>query len=861
MSGGDFFMLPTRLELHNFLAYRSPDPIVFEGIHLACLSGANGAGKSSLLDAITWALWGKARTRSDDDLIYQGQADMVVQLDFTQDKNRYRVVRKRQKGKTAKSGRSALDLFMWDIDDEQWQSISAPSIRETDKRIVELLRLEYETFIHSAFLQQGHADAFTVKPPSQRKAILGDILGLAQWQEYETRAKERLSQIDHERGVIAYRLEEIARQEAEEPALRKDLEAAETALVDAAGLLEEAQARYDEVKGSEEQMQAAQSRLAHAQNRIRQREADLADIEAELARYAGQIQRLDGVIDERESIEAGYAELQKAREADQELGEKLQVMNEVKDRLGAVNERLGEARAELEAKASVHQDRIATAERQAAELNDLRADLADVQADVAHLEGEQQRRDDLRDEIAALEAETAELKGVNRGLYDEMQVIKSRIDQLQAAEATCPLCGQALGEEHKAELLADFQAQGTARGDSHRANQARMAEIEVIIEEHRAAIKTIETDLRRLDGLRQRVAALGSNVELAQSASDTLHTERAALHSVTEMLESGQYAHELQAQRTTIQQEIEGLGYDSDAHTAARESLSTFHEFESRQRDLSAALQQLPEVEEAHTNAQARQERWRKALDEEYQEVAAAQTEIAGLEELVAEARRREDEVRRRRTEERRAHETKVRAEQALASVESARQRKSELQRREADLNTQKAIFEDLRAAFGKNGIPAMIIEAAIPELEEAANHLLARMTGGRMHVRLDTQREKRTGGVAETLDILISDELGTRSYESYSGGEAFRVNFAIRVALSQMLARRAGAQLRTLFMDEGFGTQDELGRQRLVEAITAIQDHFDLVLVITHVEELRDAFPVQIQVNKTPDGSRITVN
>jgi exonuclease SbcC len=141
-----------------------------------------------------------------------------------------------------------------------------------------------------------------------------------------------------------------------------------------------------------------------------------------------------------------------------------------------------------------------------------------------------------------------------------------------------------------------------------------------------------------------------------------------------------------------------------------------------------------------------------------------------------------------------------------------------------------------------------MIIEAAIPELEEEANYLLARMSDGRMHVRLDTQREKKTGGVAETLDILISDELGTRSYESYSGGEAFRVNFAIRVALSQMLARRAGAQLRTLFIDEGFGTQDDSGRQR--GRGDQFADQFDLRLVITHIDELRDAFPVQI-VNK----------
>src|SRR5690606_32206481 len=159
--------------------------------------------------------------------------------------------------------------------------------------------------------------------------------------------------------------------------------------------------------------------------------------------------------------------------------------------------------------------------------------------------------------------------------------------------------------------------------------------------------------------------------------------------------------------------------------------------------------------------------------------------------------------------------------------------------------------YEELRLAFGKNGVPAMIIETAIPELEAAANNLLGRMTNNRMALSFSTQREKKTGGMAETLDIQIADELGTRDYELYSGGEAFRIDFAIRVALSQMLARRAGAHLRTLFIDEGFGTQDADGRDRLVEAITAIQDNFDLILVITHIDELRDNFPVHIIVEK----------
>jgi exonuclease SbcC len=110
-------------------------------------------------------------------------------------------------------------------------------------------------------------------------------------------------------------------------------------------------------------------------------------------------------------------------------------------------------------------------------------------------------------------------------------------------------------------------------------------------------------------------------------------------------------------------------------------------------------------------------------------------------------------------------------------------------------------------------------------------------------------------------LDIKISDELGTRDYEMFSGGEAFRINFAIRIALSKVLARRAGARLPTLIIDEGFGTQDATGMEKLKEAITSIQDDFEKILVVTHIEDFRDTFPIRIDIVKTVEGSTIEVN
>ena len=150
-----------------------------------------------------------------------------------------------------------------------------------------------------------------------------------------------------------------------------------------------------------------------------------------------------------------------------------------------------------------------------------------------------------------------------------------------------------------------------------------------------------------------------------------------------------------------------------------------------------------------------------------------------------------------------------------------------------------------------------MLIDAAVPRIEAEANLLLGRMTDNRLAVRLETQRVRQSGNVTETLDILVSDELGSRSYDLFSGGEAFRINLALRIALSKVLAQRMGLPLPTLFIDEGFGTQDAAGRERIVDAIASIQEDFEKIIVITHLDELKDLFPVRIEVLKTAVGSQ----
>jgi len=167
-------MIPISLKITGFLSYKQSVEVDFSSFELACISGANGAGKSSLLDAITWVLFGQAR-KKDDSLIHTHpdvKAAEVVFV-FQYEDQIYRIQRTLPRKKT-----SMLELQIQadaESDGEViWRSLSEHSVRETQARILQILRLDYDTFINAAFFLQGKADQFAQQPSGKRKEILGN---------------------------------------------------------------------------------------------------------------------------------------------------------------------------------------------------------------------------------------------------------------------------------------------------------------------------------------------------------------------------------------------------------------------------------------------------------------------------------------------------------------------------------------------------------------------------------------------------------------------------------------------------------------------------------------------------------------
>ena len=852
-------MIPLQLRVRNFMCYRdNVPPLDFSGIHLACLTGANGHGKSALLDAMTWALWGKARARRDDELIHLGQSEMEVEFTFDLGGTVYRIIRKRD---SSGRGRTVLDLQV--AHGDAFRSTAEPTVHGTQAAIDRLLRIDYDTFTNSAFLLQGRADAFTVRTPAERKQVLGEILGLSLYDEYEQRAKDRARETERLVAEVEGMLRDIDRDLARQPEYEAEQAQAETEVARLSTAVKEAEAGLQTLRHEQQVLEHQKARLRDLDKRLAQAGQELAEAESGIQESQ---QRLDGyeqTLAERQQIETGHADLLAARQAEAGWNERLAGLVRVQDRQRDLERAVAAARRELDLELGRLRERARELERRAGDLPAHERDLAAVRGRLAKLAEHQLERDQAQTQIQELNAEATALQVHNDRLRADMDALKEKIELLghEAAEALCPLCGQTLSDLHRDHLLAQFQAEGKSLGDAHRANQARRAEITATVDRFQARIRDLDRELAGQVAQQRREAQLEQALSEAQQATADLGGVRHELDRLDQRLTGSDYAAEERAELAQLAAELAALGYDPSAHQQTREQVASLSPFEAAYQRLQTAQERRDEERAALQQWQVRQARWQQAVADDQAQRDLLAADAARLPGVQTEVEGRARELEDLQAQSSRARLALGAAQQKLdhCRYQAAERERHVAQRQK--LVEEKAAFDELRLAFGKKGIQAMIIESVIPEIEVEANRLLARMTGGRMNVRFETQRETLAGDQVETLEIKIADELGTRDYALFSGGEAFRVNFAIRIALSKLLARRAGAQLQMLVIDEGFGTQDAEGRERLVEAINSIQDDFSRILVITHIDELRDQFPVHIEVFKTLEGSQVTIN
>ncbi len=1014
-------MIPIRLVLQNFLSYgQQAQTLDFTRFHVACLSGANGNGKTALLDAITWSLWGQARKgrhdrKPDEGLLRLGAQQMRVEFTFELDGGTHRVLRSFRRRPS--SNITELELQILDPDTDTYRPLSeAGAIGVTQNHINRLLSMDYETFVNSAFLQQGQADAFTKKGSRERKELLARILGLTRYDRLQEGARVRqqahaaeLRDLRQHQAIFDTQLAtrpgvdaELKCAESELLSVEVDLEGTEKELqlwrerrlraetlrfdthrdkADSADLdatcqrleqdMDSAQQRHNvgaQIVAQADRIEADLVRYRHLKmegDRLDKRQAADRDIVANMdeirrqienarhqveqrratwaARLESLVKRLrqfDGVLQNADRIETQFSDLTSNRQELEHLRRRRHRWEELRatrdesahtieleqrrlaERHRGVEARLQEIRQRIEAagklaqQIEVAENDLEAAGKRSEEIRQLREEGTRVRAQaqqtrerLAELDGE---RDELVQKIAAvgrgeleecplcgtnldtdhrrrIDAELNEREGVlnqRRGILqreatgrdEELADLRRRFQkleedatdlaQLQEQVALLRARRRQLDEDETlaANLLTEITELTHRLQDGDFASQARLTQAST-----ERALEELSFDLDRLNTLDDRVrdgAAVDAEHRLLLGArQDRVQTEaeraqaNGHVRASQDELDTGSFSHVIDIEIDRLLQERQNLSYDETDHAHVRAQFEALTDAPVAAERLHAARDQMQATEEAlqrlgDEHAAALQ---RMALVAGRQQKRIAELkELANADDHCTATQTKADGLRHDRDgllqrqgslQSRQQHLIGVAEEAADAAKTSRKVERDEW------------LYSQLVEAFGKDGIQALIIESAIPEIEDETNAILRQLTDNRIQVTIESLRDLKGGGSRETLEVKIADEMGERSYDLYSGGEAFRTDFALRIALSKVLARRAGTRLRTLIIDEGFGTQDARGLEQLREAIQQISKDFDKVLVVTHLDELKDVFPVRIEVTKDPEvGSRFEI-
>lgn len=662
--------------------------------------------------------------------------------------------------------------------------------------------------------------------------------------------EKRIQRLELEAKGYAQEVRQIEAQLNRRPALRQALRQAQAA-----------RKKVEEMQGTRERMETLRAEkgelekeLASQAEGLKSRHQALTD---QFEQRTAALPDEEALQQEEARLKAQQEALREARQAHQECVEAGQ---SVREAIGEEEARLALRRKEL----AEHEERLArvrsaaedtcptcgtelTAEHRTQVEASLRTKVGEARAAVEALEASVAERAERRAELLAMYHTTQARIGELEGVVNAHAAFKG---QVQRREAEVEALGALREEAQALRRKIDEKAYGQAERERWRVCNEELKGIDFDqeayerVRDRAAQAEQYEGQLRELEELD------GRREQLQQRAAST----EEELQKLRRQLDDGSAFAEITAQVVRLEKRLAEVGFDGERFEVVRAGLRDLAEAGTRMQELVHAQQNRSSWEEQRQRTQTRL----ASAREQKAEAQATQGRLAeALEGRDALKERRQAVAGRRKEQEDELAELQQRQGQLNAKLERAREERARLDERKqehGEARRRRNLYKHLRTAFGKHGIPSLIIEQTLPEIEERANALLGRLTDGKMHVRLETLKDKKTGGTKETLDIIITDEQGVpRPYETFSGGEAFRVNFALRIALAQLLAERNGVRIRTLVIDEGFGTQDQQGIQSLVEAIQVIQSDFDKIVVITHLEELKQVFPVRIEVEKDP--------
>ncbi|MEU7873869.1 SMC family ATPase [Dactylosporangium sp. NPDC049140] len=820
-------MRPVRLDLDGFTVFREPTTVDFTDTDFFALVGPTGSGKSTVLDAICFALYGTVPRWGDRRAIANAlapsAAEARVRLIFESAGMRYvltRVVRRDAKGAvtTKHAGLEmlapGLDLakLEFGLEQDDIAEVLAGTPGEVDTAVLTVVGLPYEQFTKCVVLPQGEFAAFLHAKPAERQKILVNLLGLEVYGKIRERAQAEATTAEARLKVLDDQLHALA--DIDDAAL-----AAASARVEALGRVTAA-------------VDAIVPRLADADRLAGQAATALAALDAEIGRLAAVTVPPDaaGLAASAATARAAVAGAMDAARAAEEREEKLR----------------GELQSAGDATALRRLlDHHAARARLVAESGSVRATLTGAEAEhrkaAAALES---ARADARSALAELEAAREAYQAAVAA--DRAVALRPH---LRVGDA-CPVCTQTV---HELPTVPHEPAVAAAEAAGKRARKRSEAADKAVEERDRSARdldRALATARAHAQQLERRLAELDAELEGAP-APEALQRDLDGIAALTRRLEQAgaEVRKAREAQRGAARQADtaeERLRSAWRAFDGARDGLASFGPPPANRDDLADAWATL------HGWATGEAGRRRAGRPAAQDEVSAAQRGVAGIRDELA-ARFTEaglpapggDPARDAAVALERADAARRRIEERRADAARMREQRDEVGR---EAQIAKALAQHLRA----DRFERWLLAEALDTLVEGASRTLRELSSG----QYDLGHEKGEFFVVDHHDAGLR-----RAVRTLSGGETFQASLALALALSEQLAglSAASASLESIVLDEGFGTLDTATLDTVAVTLENLAARGDrMVGVVTHVGALAERIPVRFEVRRDARTARI---
>ena len=819
-------MIPLKLTLKNFLSYgQTIQEIDFTPYRFICLSGKNGHGKSALLDAITWAIWGQARkisgtSKADSGLLRLGQTQMMVTLEFICNNQKYKV--RREYAHTYGKPYAALDFSIIQ-DDSSFISLTNKTIRATQEKINKTLSLTFDTFINSAFLRQGHSNEFSQKSPKDRKQVFAEILGLHKYEEIKKKALEKVKfaaaqkiSLENFNEKLKTEIEKTKTIETNLQEISENLNTIKLENKEKKTSLQKLEKQEKNIINQKQKKSLLDFQIKELLSQQKKINLELVEIQKKSAQYKKQ-KSLN--IDEKQFLQEKHNIQKHIKKMQEQLQEKLLLKEQLFTYKTKLHERETQINSDYNIKVQkeeksyqILQNNCKTLEQKLKTIDNFIDEKTKSCKDIALIEKKLDARINKNKEIIknyiSEEKHFLKRKEYYQSYIIQGNFLKKELLTLEKKEAitssgsnpSCPLCDQNLSESHKQSLEKKFSEK--RKFLTHRFNRFSTVIKKlktILIDQHQRLekYKKIENETIELTAQNKELQkqSLHLQQEIGNGKKEHKKIKLDYDSHKQEHLKSENILNKLQENKNNILKNSSDYTWLLKKYKQCAKKLENNHfnqtQYNAYNQKLSYVEKKLESLQSLIAQKPLQEERIKKikkltvelSSKSEHHEKLTKELIVykdLPLQEEVIIKEKKTLLLRIKNNEEKNSKllQEKGRFENELQQLKKYKKDFESHNKKLLTLQEEIDDYQTIAQATGKNGVQALLIENTIPEVEKEANYLLSKLTDNQAQIYIESLRDLKKGGTKETLDIKISDEMGIRPYELFSGGEAFRIDF-----------------------------------------------------------------------------------